>query len=847
MKDKKRHFVIGGPGDDSVVAIPIEKVRDAVQNLDAHKRRVHSEAKLLANLGYWVLPVARLEKGYAEKEFNANSASQNPKQIDEWFHPDKGKFSGFNLAIACGRKGGEGVVIADADRHGRGDGVQEWRDLVATSPAPPHPWAVTPNDGEHHVFQWHECFTKKSTKVDSSCGLEILGGKDGAFTAFVLVYPSVVKNLHGYFTQYEWTVHPRDCLPPPVPDAVISRYALRIWQPSPSSRGNENITESDLEQVIPIEQIERMLATINPNELTYYQWLSIGMAIHSQHQDALPVWDEWSRRGDRYKPDECTKRWKGFNAAGRDGRVTMGTLFFHAKQNGWEPTKDDKFCDPVSLAVARLNETYAHIVVSGGQDRILRLRPDHRIGELHYDLLAPAAFERMFAGRSVQNPGWQKPKLLTRAWLESPFRRSYHFGLQLAPNEQVRPGVFNTWNGFAYKPIEGDCSLLLNHIKDVICSRDDDLNTWLLDWAADCVQDPGKLKGTAIVMRGKEGTGKGTFANTLGKLFGPHFVHLTDAKHLMGNFNAHLIEAIVVFADEITWGGNIKSQGKLKGLVTESQLTGERKGIDAIQYRNLAHVIIASNSEWVIPAGPESRRWFVVDISDSHANDQAYFKAIHKQLNSGGYEAFLYFLQNRKITSNLRHAPETEALAEQRRLSASTRDKFYDYVEHHLAEGSWGPASCDHVDHGHCVSKQHVYEAYREYAKGHGGVALSNVSFWKLWLKVFPFAKGGQTEWPRSRHLGGTTRLAVLRHRKEMCERFANHFGTASDEVRNASEDWERWKNDDENGPQEQGAADLRPGTPTRPGTTEAPSPVAVPTVPDVPTSSGVQGKEEGE
>ena len=104
-----------------------------------------------------------------------------------------------------------------------------------------------------------------------------------------------------------------------------------------------------------------MLATINPNDLTYYQWLSIGMAIHSQHQDALPVWDEWSRRGDRYKPDECTKRWKGFNAAGREGRVTMGTLFFHAKHNGWEPAKDDKFCDPVSLSVARLNETYAHI------------------------------------------------------------------------------------------------------------------------------------------------------------------------------------------------------------------------------------------------------------------------------------------------------------------------------------------------------------------------------------------------------------------------------------------------------------------------------------------------------
>ena len=219
-------------------------------------------------------------------------------------------------------------------------------------------------------------------------------------------------------------------------------------------------------------------------------------------------------------------------------------------------------------------------------------------------------------------------------------------------------------------------------------------------FAADCVQDPGNLKGTAIVMRGKEGTGKGTFANTLGKLFGPHFVHLIDSSHLMGNFNAHLIEAIVVFADEITWGGNVKNQGKLKGLVTEPQLTGERKGIDAVQYRNLAHVIIASNSDWVIPAGPESRRWFVIDVDDSRANDQTYFSAIHKQLDNCGYEAFLHFLQNRKITSNLRHAPETSALADQRRLSASKRDKFFDFVDHHIAEGGWGPGHCEHSDHG---------------------------------------------------------------------------------------------------------------------------------------------------
>ena len=77
MKEfNRRHYLVTQPEPDSpVTAIPVEEVRDAVQNLDAHKRRVHSEAKLLASLGFWILPVARVEKGYPEKEFNADSAS----------------------------------------------------------------------------------------------------------------------------------------------------------------------------------------------------------------------------------------------------------------------------------------------------------------------------------------------------------------------------------------------------------------------------------------------------------------------------------------------------------------------------------------------------------------------------------------------------------------------------------------------------------------------------------------------------------------------------------------------------------------------------------------------------
>ena len=776
--------------DVSVTPITPNLIQETVENTTVRKRLVHTEAKLLVSLGYWVLPVKQLAKGYPEKQFNANSASNNPKKIDEWFHPMTSKYAGWNLAIACGFKEGSAVVVVDADRHGRADGVQEWRELIETHGEPEaHPWAKTPNDGEHHLFRWHPTFTKKSTKLSGDSALEVLGGKDGSFTSFALVYPSVVKDRSGDHKQYEWQVHPKDCRLPPTPDWLAASIGVTKQRPGSGGRGNENVADADLELIIPPDQIKRMLAVIDPDELSYSEWLTIGMAINSQHQDALHIWDQWSQQGSRDKSGECKSRWQGITTGSSRAKVTIGTLFHHARQHGWTPQKNDNFCDPVSLAVAELNQIYAH-VVEGGHDRILRLRPDRDIGERHYDLIAPGSFSRMFPGQFIQHPNWEKARHLPKVWIESPYRRSYEFGLRLSPHEETPNGVFNTWNGFAFESVEGDCSLFLAHIRNVICCGDLDIYTWVKDWAADCVQDPGDLKGTAIVMRGREGTGKGTFANTLGRLFGAHYVHLIDANHLMGNFNAHLIDAIVVFADEITWGGNVKSQGKLKGLVSEQQLTGERKGIDAIQYRNFAHVIIASNSEWVVPAGGSSRRWLVLDIDDSRANDRSYFKAIHNELDRGGYEAFLYELQHREITKNLRWAPETEALADQRRLSAATRDKFFEFLDHKLSEGFWDATLVTHPDHGTCLSKIEVHRDYQQFTRDCGGVALSDVSFWKLWLKVFPYARGNQKEWPRTRVSEHITRVVVIRRRKEMCTDFLKHFGTASDEVRDATEDW---------------------------------------------------------
>jgi hypothetical protein len=92
-----------------------------------------------------------------------------------------------------------------------------------------------------------------------------------------------------------------------------------------------------------------------------------------------------------------------------------------------------------------------------------------------------------------------------------------------------------------------------------------------------------------------------------GSLWGRHFVTVSDAKHLVGAFNAHLRDCVVLFGDEAFFAGDKKHESVLKTLITEESVVIEAKGVDAEVYPNYVHLILASNADWVVPAGHAER------------------------------------------------------------------------------------------------------------------------------------------------------------------------------------------------------------------------------------------------
>lgn len=334
--------------------------------------------------------------------------------------------------------------------------------------------------------------------------------------------------------------------------------------------------------------------------------------------------------------------------------------------------------DDTDALIDEMNRNH-FVSIEGGRTLVFK---EERDPETKRAVLVRPSFEdhrKWFCNREVRAGGTSRRPILATLgdfWLKSPRRRQYP-GIVFVPNGD--PGQnYNLWKGFAVDPIEGDWSLLREHIHQNICSGDDALFNYVMGWCATMIQKPGDPAEVALVMRGKRGTGKGTLAKALLRLLGQHGLPIANSKHLVGNFNAHLRDAVLVFADEAFWAGDKQGESVLKTLITEDMITVEAKHRDAVTVKNRIHMLIASNNDWAVPAGLEERRFCVLDVSERRMQDHTYFAAINEQLASGGLEAMLFELQNYDLSGfEVRNVPDTKALREQKMLSMDPETKWW--------------------------------------------------------------------------------------------------------------------------------------------------------------------------
>lgn len=323
-----------------------------------------------------------------------------------------------------------------------------------------------------------------------------------------------------------------------------------------------------------------------------------------------------------------------------------------------------------------LNDEFAVIENLGGRVRIVRFVEDPVTGHMKPQRFTFEDFKKMMMNQRIEIRNGDRTRTVGLGdwWLTHPERRQYQ-QMVFSPARDPKNSL-NLWRGFACEALPpdpgetGKHQRYLDHLLENVCGGNKTHFGYLVKWMARAVQNPDLPGYSAVVLRGGQGTGKGIAAREFGSLFGPHFKHVSDASRVTGKHNLHLQDCVVLFADEAFFAGDKQHAAALKRIVTESTLDIEAKYHDAEITPNHLHIIMASNEDWIVPADADDRRFFVLEVADGNKQDRMYFRRIIDDLNNGGREHLLFYLQSLDLTGfEVDSIPQTSALREQKMRS----------------------------------------------------------------------------------------------------------------------------------------------------------------------------------
>jgi hypothetical protein len=330
------------------------------------------------------------------------------------------------------------------------------------------------------------------------------------------------------------------------------------------------------------------------------------------------------------------------------------------------------------------NKRYAVIGNVGGKCRVLEWIPSELDeGALVPSFQAKGDFINRYSNRPI---GLKKkngePITWGEWWFNSPQRADYR-GVVFKPGKPFvisSPEIgswMNLWRGWGIQPAKGRWPLMRKHIEEILSGGEQTMADYALRWTAWGFQNPGDLTESALTFRGRKGAGKGIFFKWVRMIYGPHGLQIFHATHLTGQFNAHLWTCLLLFVDEAFWAGDKQGESVLKGLITERPSVKTPKGVDSSMAVNRVKIGIVGNSDWLVPASHDERRYAVSDVDNRWAKGvaaekdrNAYFGPIDKEMAEGGAAAMLYDLLQMDLGNwHPREVPMTKGLMQQKKQS----------------------------------------------------------------------------------------------------------------------------------------------------------------------------------
>jgi hypothetical protein len=244
--------------------------------------------------------------------------------------------------------------------------------------------------------------------------------------------------------------------------------------------------------------------------------------------------------------------------------------------------------------------------------------------------------------------GQEKEFILT--WLKDPNRKTYS-NVDFMPTsyyDKCRDNTLNLWENYGwvwenceYTPEEKEQALeLYNHIR-MMCEKNDGNMKYMCHYLNHLLTYPGDLPRVAILLRGEQGTGKGTFCSILEKLvettnYEQDLLYSTD-NILRDCFEKHSTAwagRLILWNDEAS-RDNVKGvSGAVKNFITETKKSLEPKNKAQRPQRNCCRLIASQNTRNSYSIEPGDRRFIAFQVPNDVKNDAVYANRIKKNIRN---------------------------------------------------------------------------------------------------------------------------------------------------------------------------------------------------------------------
>ncbi len=220
------------------------------------------------------------------------------------------------------------------------------------------------------------------------------------------------------------------------------------------------------------------------------------------------------------------------------------------------------------------------------------------------------------------------------------------------------------------------------------CRGNVDLFNYIISWFAKPLQT-GNRNGTAIVVYGEPGCGKGIIADFLKRYVYGHSCSYTcgTLDPLFDKFNYSISGKVLVHIEAVASidKNAINNFKGLKSLITADKISVNKKYADTINADNMLNLLINTNNSRAVYIEDADRRYTIIDCAPAE-NREYYDKLCGIMLNDAAGAAYYNYLMNvelvdtrvammtdlkREIHEEQESYPEIRAFFESRPLTAA--------------------------------------------------------------------------------------------------------------------------------------------------------------------------------